>query len=117
MVDFTPAEERAARLGPAERRLHHAILRAFPAFGGPPAAGWLAEQARAVGLDPDAALAALVEAESAGRYAAMRPEVTGRVLDQAAALRSGIRSFGGLLSGEDGGPCDAACCGEWVEGP
>lgn len=52
--------ERAAGLTPVERRLYHAILRAFPARGGPPDLAWIAAEARTLGQEPAAAIAALV---------------------------------------------------------
>lgn len=53
------AMERVNRLTEAQRQLHHALLRAFPRFGGPPPTAWLAHQARAVGLAPESVLAEL----------------------------------------------------------
>lgn len=50
------AMERVGTLTVAERQLHHAILRAFPRFGGPPPAAWLAEQAETAGPSSRAAL-------------------------------------------------------------
>lgn len=44
------AMDRVNRLTPAERELHHAILRGFPEFGTPPPADWLAERAPAATL-------------------------------------------------------------------
>jgi hypothetical protein len=48
--------DRTGDLTLEERRLHHAILRGFPQFGGPPPATWLAEQAAAAGLPSETAL-------------------------------------------------------------
>jgi hypothetical protein len=55
--------ERAEQLEPAERRFHQAILRAFVQSGGPPAPDWIAAAAVAQGLDPEAAVAALVSCD------------------------------------------------------
>jgi hypothetical protein len=47
---------------------------------------------------------------SAAAYLAAHPEVDGRILNQEAAVRSGQRSFGTMLTGAEGEPCAAACC-------
>lgn len=219
------AMDRVNRLTAAQRQLHHALLRAFPRFGGPPPGAWLAEQAARVGLAPSSALAGLaakdviqlnpqtgaivaaypysgvptahrvqvaggepvysmcaidalgipfmlgmdatvtstdpitgdtiriivdgvqatweppsacmvagcVEGDgpisttlcpmvnffasptSADAYRAAHPEVDGHVLDQAAAVRSGQRTFGTMLTALDGQACTAVCCdgGTW----
>jgi hypothetical protein len=52
---------KGAGLGAPELALHRAILRAFPALGGPPTPAWLRQTAAALGLDPASALAALHE--------------------------------------------------------
>ena len=52
---------KGAGLGAAERALHRAILRAFPDLGGLPGAAQLRGMAAALGLDAEAALAALHE--------------------------------------------------------
>jgi hypothetical protein len=44
------AQERVNRLTEAERALHHAVLRGFPQFGGPPPLAWLTDQAPRVTL-------------------------------------------------------------------
>jgi hypothetical protein len=54
------AIEQAEQLQPAERQFHQAILRAFIQFGGPPSPDWVAAAAAEYGLDPEAAVAALV---------------------------------------------------------
>jgi hypothetical protein len=59
--------ERRARvrreLGPAVTDFYHALLRAFPDFGGPPDTAWMEREAAARGLDAEAALAALSAAD------------------------------------------------------
>ncbi len=52
-------ERKGAGLGAAERAFHRAILRAFPELGGPPGRERLRAAAAALGLEPEAALAAL----------------------------------------------------------
>lgn len=52
-------ERKGAGLGAAERAFHRAILRAFPELGGPPGPARLRAAAAALGLEPEAALAAL----------------------------------------------------------
>jgi hypothetical protein len=207
------AQERVNQLTPAERALHHAILRGFPQNGGPPSLAWLAQQAPdatladlaakdVIQLDPESgaivaaypfsgvptahlvtvsggapvfamcAIDALgipfmlgvdatvysedpmtretiritvrdgqatwepatacmfagcvdgagpiaqtlcpmvnffVSPASAEAYAAAHPDVRGTILDQAAAVRSGQRTFGAMLTGE-GQSCSDDCC-------
>jgi hypothetical protein len=207
------AQERVNQLTEAERALHHAVLRGFPQFGGPPPVAWLAEQVpsatladlaakNVIQLDPatgaivaaypfsgvptahcvtvtggltvfamcaidalgipfmlgvDATVLSedpmtgetiridvrdgqatwapttacmfagrikgdgpiaqtlcpmvnfFVSPASAEAYAAAHPEVRGNILDQAAAVRSGQRSFGTMLTGE-GPACSDDCC-------
>jgi hypothetical protein len=55
--------DRTGTLTPQERQLHHALLRGFPHFGGPPPTVWLAEQAAAAGLSPERALGQLAAKE------------------------------------------------------
>ncbi|MGH2587325.1 MAG: alkylmercury lyase family protein [Dehalococcoidia bacterium] len=60
-------KERRARvrreLGPAATDFYHALLRAFPDFGGPPDAAWMEREAAARGLSTEATLAALSAAD------------------------------------------------------
>ena len=53
--------ERAQQLGGPEAGFYQAMLREFPARGGPPDAAWLAAEAATRGLDAAAALARLEE--------------------------------------------------------
>src|SRR5215207_11592510 len=53
--------ERAAQLGAPEAGFYQALLREVPRRGGPPDGAWLATEAAACGLDPDAVLARLEE--------------------------------------------------------
>jgi alkylmercury lyase len=51
------------KLPPKARAFHRVILRAFLDIGAGPALGWLYDQAGRLGLDPDAALGKLAEAD------------------------------------------------------
>jgi hypothetical protein len=207
------AQARVNQLTEAEQALHHALLRGFPQFGGPPPTAWLAEQVPGVALmdlaakdviqldpetgasvaaypfsgvptahrvtvaggvpvyamcaidalgipfmlgvdatvvseDPMTGEAITIEVRdgqamwdpatacmfagcvdgagpiaqtlcpmvnffaspaSAEAYAVAHPEVRGNILDQAAAVRSGQRSFGAMLTGEGPTGTDDCC--------